>query len=82
MAGRNEKDRVGLTPEMMGQNVESSWGVSEGPGRLLRRPTFDKVSAQGFVLPLLGLARFKEESPDKTYVFRCSDMRIITVITT
>ena len=59
--------------------MERARGVPEGAGGFPRRSAFDEIGPQSLVLPLLGWAGFQEEAPDLTYVFRCSDMSIITV---
>jgi hypothetical protein len=60
--------------------MEGPKGVTEGPGGLSRRPAIDEIGAQRLVLALFWLARFEEEPPNQTYVFRCSDMSIITMV--
>ena len=72
MSGGKEKERLGVAAEMMAEQVEGTGGVTESAGNLRDGLVLDEISAEGFILALLWLIRFKKESADVTYVFRCS----------
>jgi hypothetical protein len=50
-----------LAAELTTEHAEGSWGVAKEVGDLVGREVLDKISAQGFVLPLGGGLGFEEE---------------------
>ena len=62
MARCHKEDRIALAPEMMGQDMKGAGRITESCGDLARRVTFDEKSAERFVLAVLGLAGFQEET--------------------
>jgi hypothetical protein len=62
MARRHKEDGVALAPEVMGQDMEGTGRITEGRGDFARRVTLDEKSPERFVLALLGLAGFEEET--------------------
>src|SRR5437773_3848042 len=70
VTGRREELRMGLTTELVAQHAEGSRGVAESAGDLVGGAVLNEEGAQGFVLALVGMGGFGEESPDFCYVFR------------
>jgi hypothetical protein len=62
----HKKDRLGLTTEVVTQDVKGVERVAESAGNVFGRPAFDQKSAQGLVLALFGQARLEEESAELT----------------
>jgi hypothetical protein len=64
-SGRDKKDRLGFTAEVMTKDMERVGRVSEGTSHFLRRTALDEVSAKGLILALFGVLGFEEEAADK-----------------
>jgi len=63
----------GTGAEMMAEKVEGTLCVTESADSNLRDGlVLDEISAEGFILVLFWLIRFKKESTNVTYVFKCS----------
>ena len=60
--GGDKEGRVGVANKAVAEHPEGAGGIAEGTRGLLGRASFDVVSAKGFILPLLGMARFEKEA--------------------
>jgi hypothetical protein len=72
MARGDKEGRLRVAAEVMAQDVKGIERIAEVLGDVLGGPTLDQVGAQGFVLTVLGQARFEEEAAELAYVFRCA----------
>ena len=60
LTGCDEEGPGWILAELVAENAEAAGCVPEARGGLLRRQTLDEVGAQGFVLPMRGVRRFKK----------------------
>ena len=58
-----EETGMGIATELMAQDPEGSWGVTEFGSHRVGGPVIDEVGPHGFILPLPGVRGFEEELP-------------------
>jgi hypothetical protein len=66
VAWREEKDRLGIPPEVVAEDVKGIEGITEGAGDLFGGALFEQISAEGFILAVFGQVGFEEELAEFT----------------
>ena len=61
-AGGEEKGGLGIVTEVIAEDAEGAWGVTEGAGNLLGGAALEEIGAEGFVLALFGQGGLAEEA--------------------
>jgi hypothetical protein len=62
MMGRDKKDRIRVTAEMVAEHVIRANGVAEVSGDLLWGPVINKIGPEGLVDALFGTTGLEEEA--------------------
>ena len=78
----DKKGGIRVTNEAVAEYPEGAGRIAEGACDLMRSALLDVESAQGFVLPMPGIARLEKEGSRICYDNWCSDLHNGTVLHT